>query len=139
MEESKKIYWTEGYKYRLEQDFYIRVSIYPKEEITSKSGLITLTKDGWLIIRRNYSWDGASGPTMDTPSSMRGALSHDGLYELIRDGVLDLSWRRQADIELCRICEQDGMWDFRADLWFDAVELAGASAATEQRPVHSAP
>lgn len=96
MLKSKKIFWTEGYKYRLNQDFTILVEMYPKEDITSSTGLITLTKDGWLTIWKNYSWDGASGLTFDTKSSIRGALTHDALYELMREGLFDIKWRRRT-------------------------------------------
>lgn len=137
--ESKKIYWTEGYKYRLDHDFYIQTDIYPKEDITSSNGLITLLRSGWLIVRRNYSWDGASGLTFDTKSSMRGALTHDAFYELMREKLLDVSWRKQADRELRRICREDGMWVWRADGWYDAVRLAGLDAATVRRTIYSAP
>ena len=140
MMESKQVYWTDGYRYRLQSDFFAAVKIYPKEDITSSTGLVTLTKTGQLTIRKNYSWDGASGPTFDTKSCRRGALVHDALYELMREGLLDPEiWRKQADHELWRICREDGMWKWRADAWYDAVRLAGLDAATEKRRVHSAP
>ena len=137
MEESRKIYWTEGYKYRLDKDFVIHVDVYPGRDITS--GLITLTKEGWLTVKKHYSWDGASGLTFDTKSSMRGALVHDALYELIREGLLGLEWRRPADRELWRICCEDGMLKCRADIWYNAVRIGGLDAAAKPRRVYSAP
>ena len=137
--ESDKIYWTEGYKYRLARNFIIHVNIYPEKDITSSTGLITLTREGWLTLRLNYSWDGASGLTFDTTSSMRGALTHDGLYELMREGLLDVTWRRQADKELRQICKEDGMWGWRADRWYDFVRALGLNAAIKPRKIYSTP
>jgi len=37
---------------------------------------------GSLCIREGYSWDGPSGPAIDTVDFMRGSLVHDALYQL---------------------------------------------------------
>jgi len=85
--------------------------------------------DGYLTISAGYAWDGPSGPTWDTASSMRGSLVHDALYQLIREGLIGCEWREQADKELRRICVEDGMSNLRAALWYRALRLAGARSA----------
>ena len=37
----------------------------------------TLQEDGTLIVNKGFAWDGASGPTFDSRSSMRPSLVHD--------------------------------------------------------------
>jgi hypothetical protein len=97
---------------------------------------ITLTPEGELIIRSGYAWDGPSGPTFDTPSSIRGSLVHDALYQLLRAELLPIDARDIADQELYRICVEDGMWKWRARLWLRAVRKCAAGAAD---PVHKKP
>ena len=79
------------YKYRLLEDVLFVTPIrtepytYTVERDESSRWLI-LRPYGDLLILKDYAWDGASGPTMDTKSIMRGALAHDGLYQLMREG-----------------------------------------------------
>ncbi len=127
-----KIYYKKGYKYQLYETYTVFINIVlPDPIITDYVQL----KDGYLIISKGYAWDGASGPTIDTKSSMRGALVHDALYQLMRLGLLPISYRPKADDLLHDICVEDGMWHFRAEGWEEAVSLFAAGAArygTEQ-------
>lgn len=94
-----------------------------------------------LTIYEDYPWDGATN-AIDTKSSIVGSLVHDFFYEAFRQGRLDPAvWREKADMELCDICEASGMWDIRADAWFEATHLFAASAATpgSEREVLEAP
>ena len=77
------------YKYELTEDFVIDL----KSGINSSSlapgpqnFFVSFSPYGFMILRKGYAWDGASGPAMDTPSIMRGALVHDGIYQLMREG-----------------------------------------------------
>ncbi len=103
-----------GYKYQLENDFQVQVSVKPLAP-TSVSGFIDLDSEGRLSIYRKYAWDGPSGPTVDTVNFMRGALVHDALYQLMRDADLSKAeWRDKADLELKRLCLEDGTSRARA-------------------------
>jgi hypothetical protein len=93
---------------------------------------IVLAPDGCLLIRDGYSWDGPSGPTLDTKSSMRGSLIHDALYELIRRLLLPMTCRELADAILERVCCEDGMIEGRAELWEWCVKKFARSAATTE-------
>jgi len=57
-----------------------------------------------LVVKKGYCWDGASGPTADTPNTMLGALAHDALYQLIRIELMNPSLKNKADLCLKQIC-----------------------------------
>ena len=102
-----KIYYCDGYKYQLEQDYSIQTSIRPERFIYTD--FVRMDLDGMLYIRKGYAWDGPSGPAIDTKSMMRASLVHDALYQLISEGMLDFTWRDEADAELRLIYEEDVM------------------------------
>jgi len=124
-----KIYYRKGYKYQLARTYSIQTDIYGYDIHTE---FIDLTPEGLLTIKQGYAWDGASGPTRDTPSSMRGSLIHDGLYQLIREAHLPASLRERADQYLKEICLEDEMLPERAEVWFIMVrEFAGPAAESK--------
>jgi len=86
-----------------------------------------------LLIRKYYCWDGPSGVTLDTKTFMRGSLVHDALYQLMREGRLDIKWRDYADKLLRDICIADGMWRFRANYVYWAVSKFGAKHAQPRK------
>lgn len=92
---------------------------------------------GVLWIREGYRWDGASGPTLDTPSTMRASLIHDALYQLMRDGHLSQGRKRMADEIFYSVLLEDGMGKLRAFLWYVGVRLFGHSSVKRRRQVTS--
>lgn len=121
------IYYKEGYKYQLTRDYFVQTNICPPVDIITP--YVHLSKTGLLRLLRGYAWDGASGPTVDTDSSMRGSAGHDGFYQLFRLGLLDISWRKDVDKLLKKHCIEDGMWVIRAEIWEDMVRTFARSAA----------
>ena len=121
------IKYKSGYKYQLAEQYEVQVNIFPPEDIWSF--YIQLSTHGLLKITRGYAWDGPSGPTIDTKNFMRGSLVHDALYQLLREGLLDQKHRTQADLELVRICREDGMSKLRAWWVFRGVNCFAAGAA----------
>ncbi|MEM1158469.1 MAG: DUF1353 domain-containing protein [Verrucomicrobiota bacterium] len=115
------------YKYNLHSDLEYQTGM--QVDTPQDLGLLEITGTGTLFIRKGYSWDGPSGPTIDTQTFMRGSLVHDALYQLIREKVLDLSYRKRADDILREICIKDGMSAFRAWYVYKAVRLAGKKSA----------
>ncbi len=115
-----------GFKYQLVKEFAYKTQI-TGHDITTD--YIRLDKSGVLKIKKGYCWDGPSGPTRDTPSSMRASLVHDALYQLIRMGKLGVSDRVAADQALYTLCLVDGMWRWRAWLWYRAVRKVAGWAA----------
>ncbi len=132
------IHYRDGYKYRVMEDYTIKT---PITGYDVSAEYITLDKEGTLVIKKGYAWDGASGPTIDSKSSMRASLVHDAFYELERCELISLRERDKADHLLHDICEQDGMWKWRADIWLWAVRKFGIFAADPggAHPVLEAP
>ena len=133
------IYYKSGYKYQLDTSYSVITSIMPKECIDTE--FIKLYPNGTLLIRKDYAWDGPSGPTVDTKNFMRGSLTHDALYQIIRQGYLPRASRLQADLELKRICLEDGMSKIRAWWVYHGVRLGGGPAANPKnvKKVQTAP
>ena len=117
------ISYSEGYKYVLESDYEMEIPILPEQDISIR--FIKLTKKGLLTIRRDYAFDGASGPTADTPSTMRAACVHDALYALLRSGQLDPKYRGVADLIFRNILLEDGVFPPRAELFYRGVATFG--------------
>lgn len=113
------------------EEYFISVSVTPDDDI--ETDYINLTAKGGLTIKKGYAWDGPSGPTIDTPSFMRGSLVHDALYQLMRNGFISKDkWRENADKELKRICIEDGMSRIRAWWVYKGVRLFGDRAASKE-------
>ena len=115
-------------KYQLREDVNITIDLTPKDAV--ETPFITLSKEGALWIKSGYSWDGPSGPTIDTNNFMRGSLVHDALYQLMRESKLDYKRDRdQADKVLCTICKEDGMSSFRAKYVYLGLKYKGQKNA----------
>ena len=121
-----KIKYRKGYKYQLAETYSVYVGIVLPLRIETDWLIL---EDGWLTIKAGYAWNGASGPTFDTKDSIRGSAVHDALYQLMRLGLLDISWRSKADDLLHDICVEDDMIHMRAELWEEAVSHFAASSA----------
>jgi hypothetical protein len=133
------IKYRKGYKYQLAEDSTVQTGILPLKPIVTD--WIILRPNGLLTIRKGYAWDGPSGPTIDTPSSMRGSLIHDALYQLMRLGLLDECYRVKADQLLRDICIEDGMIPLRAEIWEEMVSMfaAGCAARGSEPEILTAP
>lgn len=124
------IRYSPGYKYQLRAGYAVRL---PELADPLRPPIVTdwleLDPDGTLRFRPGYAWDGASGPTYDSKSSMRPSLGHDGLYQLMRMGLLSMAYREIVDEIFKRMCLEDGMWSWRATLWHMAVRTFGKPGA----------
>lgn len=126
------IKYTKGYKYQLYEPTKFITDVHPSNDI--ETNYLTLTTNGTLYISSGYAWDGASGPTIDSKSSMQASLVHDALYQLMRLELLDQKWRTQADQEFFNICVSDGMCKLRAKLWYLVVRgLASPASSPKNR------
>lgn len=135
----EKIRYRAGIKYWLAEDHITHVDILGCYCI---SEYIELDQDGTLTIRHGYAWDGPSGPTIDRPENMRGALVHDALYNLMRLGLLSSRYRQKADHEFIRRCNEDGLNDVSQWFYEEAVHNFASGAAkkgSEPYPILEAP
>jgi len=120
------------WKYQLLKDWTVDTEIYGFNA-EDNSGMWELFKDGSLHVSRGYAWDGPSGPTFDTKSFMRGSVVHDVLYQAIRLGLLPSSFRKQADVELIKLCKEDGMSWSRRKYVYRSLRLFGGRAAKPKK------
>lgn len=133
----QSLYYRAGYKYVVTRPYNIKLDIRPHAPFVLsfetvdifgapvKIPLAAMDADGLTTIYRKYCWNGASGPTIDTLNSMIGSLVHDFLYQCIRLGHIDISYKEYADYVLKAICVGDGMFVWRAGYWEWAVNTFG--------------
>lgn len=119
--------YKSGFKYQSDVEFRCFIPALVKYG-TLHHNFIYL-EAGYLTVYKGYAWDGASGPTFDTKSSMRGGFVHDVLYELMRQGLLPPEVKEIADEILEFVCVKDGMWEWRAGAWYTAVDKLADAAA----------
>lgn len=134
------IRYRSGYKYQLASQYRVSVNIRPRNDIVEE--FVELDRQGRMLIKAGYAWDGPSGPTRDTPDFMRGSLVHDALYQLMRLRRISKDvWRKEADLELKRICLEDGMSRRRANNVYKGVRIFGDPSASpkNRKKVHVAP
>ena len=116
--------YSKGYKYQLEETYSIKTPIVGYD-ITSQ--YYTLKPDGNLKIEIGYAWDGASGPTFDTDSSMIPSLVHDVFCQMMRDKLISYDkWQDSVNEFFYEHCIACGMCPGRAKLWYKGVELGDA-------------
>jgi len=94
-----------NYCLQLFEPYILQTHIKPMSHIAADYAI--LSTNGILIIDKCFSWDGASGPAIDTKSMVRASLVHDCLYRMMRDGKISLKWREAADKEFKRIYIED--------------------------------
>lgn len=133
------ILYKEGYRYVLAEQYDDVIPIHPTENI--KTDFVVLLKNGYFVLRKGYASDGPSGPTIDTPTAMRGAFIHDAGYALIRAGLMPQSSRKEWDELYERCCLEDGMNPVRAWVHFKALRAFGWKAAdpASENPILTAP
>lgn len=122
-----------NYKYQLVKDAAFKVPFQMNEPISV--AYATLSLDGILTVKAGYSWDGPSGPTIDTKNFLRGSLCHDALYQMMREGLLprDENSREKADQLLRTHCREDGMSALRAWWVYHGVRIGGGSAVKSKQ------
>lgn len=127
--ESTPLKYCAGYKYQVYADCWIKTKILGYR---IQHQFFELYENGMLLVRTGYAWDGASGPTWDTKSSMRSSLGHDVLYQMMREGLLPHEEFHPANEFLRDQSIADGMWKWRADYWFESVEDFGSAYSAVQ-------
>lgn len=80
-----------GYKYQVKKDFEIQTPFFGFEV---NHFFFILFKDGRLLIKRGYAWDGASGPAIDTEDNMISSLVHDCLSQIRQELLKDLDQKK---------------------------------------------
>ncbi len=135
----EQIFYKAGYKYQLVSPYMIQTGI--KTGRHHELQFLSLSDDGTLWIKTGYAWDGPTFTPGDPDSSMRPSLVHDALYQLMRFGMLDRSYRKEVDMLFYELLLEDGMNPARAKLWYSAVRLGaeGSSMASGERQILISP
>ena len=116
----------DDYKYELLRDVYSWCGL---GEHAFSSEFMELKRDGTLIVKKGYRWDGCSGPTWDTDNTMHGGLIHDVLYQAMREGLLHGTNRKTVDLLFYKLLRDDGMNWFRANYYYYGVRIMGKQYA----------
>lgn len=99
--------YAKGYRYRVAEDYRVRVRIFPPTSF--RHAYVELTTDGWLTLKAGYASNGASW-CPDTESNIRAFFIHDGLCQCVQLGWLPPTLRPAIDLEYRDVCIEDGMW-----------------------------
>jgi len=109
------------YKYELLEDYYIQTDLRPRQNRIGANNFVELHINGVLLIKRGYCFDGTSGPTWDTETTMRAGLVHDVMDQLMREGKIWFGNVDYADKLFRQILLEDGTNKFRAWYYFKGV------------------
>lgn len=120
------------YKYKLKRNYYyILENKYINIDIKTEYIEIRKThKDNirYMKFCKGYAWDGGSGPAIDNNPMLIASLQHDGFYQLIREGPLNIKFRKIADIIFRKKLIEYGSWKIRAWWCYFAVRFFGKSS-----------
>lgn len=119
--------WRKGYKYQAACDYTFQTNVRPISNVSDE--FISLTVDGVLRVDSGYAWDGPSGPTLDTPNSMKASCKHDAMYQLMRKNLLSIHCRDDIDAEFYNDLLDAGMSKLRAWIWYIGVRDFASKAA----------
>lgn len=128
-----------GTKYQLVEDYSVQTPVIG-EAICDK--YFELLPNGMLHIFAGFGWDGASGPTFDSKSSMTPSLVHDAFCICMRDGRLSYDkWQDIVNDFFRQMCIACGMMPLRAAIWHAGVEFGDAGNPNQgaDRAVLTAP
>lgn len=114
------------YKYQLAVTYVHKTRIKPDDALPIRTEYVDLELDGTLTIRKGFAWDGASGPTYDSPSSIRASGMHDAFYFLMREDYLSKKNKKAVDFLFMVTCIDAGMWKPRAKVWHFGVLVGGS-------------
>lgn len=109
---------------------------------------VSLLPTGRICLRHGYATDGITCITgtpweflLSRPWLVNGSFPHDGIYQLIRLGLLPAKVKKQADEMLREVCVLGGADQWQADIVYRFVEHLGGLAGLEdgERPLLEAP
>jgi len=110
------------YKYRLAETFIVHT---PVKNKGFRHKFFILKDSGLLVINAGYLWDGVSGPTWDTKTTMIAGLIHDAFYQAIRLKLITLTVRDTVDLFFHTTMLKEGAWLIRAWYFYQAVKNFG--------------
>lgn len=123
------------YKYYLEETIEVQTSLRTAQSAIVP-GYIFLGVDGKMIIYSRYAWDGITNGVNFKSNRIPG-LVHDATYQLIREGLIDLSLKAQSDKDLRDMMIAEGSWEFVANFFYFCVSKFGNAFATKKKKIYT--
>jgi hypothetical protein len=130
------------WKYRVVKDIWVQTSFVGYD---IDHTYFTVFSSGLILLKKEYCYDGPSGPTIDTPDTMVPAAPHDVIYQCMRLGLIPLSERIKADKMFYDLMVAEGdrletkdtaakkSWRrIRANTWYYNLRWFGESSAKKQ-------
>ena len=126
------------YKWRTVEDYGIHLNL---KGFDANLDYLALENDGFLVVRKGYAWDGASGPTWDTEAVYRPSMIHDALYQLMRGEFIPQDLRLRVDEIFYEQCLLSGMGKFRAGYYYRGVRWFGwmSTKPSDSNPIIEVP
>ena len=90
-----------------------------------QSGKVKLYQSGLLLLKTGYQWNGASGPTIDTPATIEASAGHDGLTDLLIKKKLPKTELSNINSSLYVLLRKNKVNTLRSTSWLFAVETLG--------------
>ena len=117
------LYVNIPYKHRLKTKVVLQTSVFGYDVTTE---FIRLFPNGVMEIYPEYMWDGASGPTWDTPNVKVPSAGHDALFQLMRLGLIPRNiYFIKANEDICRWMIERKTFKLRALTWKVGLDLFG--------------
>lgn len=116
-----KVNYKEKYRFELLKEYKVNI---PIRGYTLTHEYFSLDNSGLLTMNAGYNSDGVSG-FFQFKFLLRGAFTHDCLYQMIRLKLLPRSRRFNADNILYDILVEDGTPRLLAKLMYYAVRIFG--------------
>jgi len=113
------------YKYELIGNYVQRGIDLGDKDLFIRGWVYYRASDKSLWITKGYRWDGST-VVFDTKYCMRASLVHDALYQLFREGKLDLKYRKYADQLYRDIMIEDGAWKWWAGVRYTGLRIKAA-------------
>ena len=113
-------HWWSKRKWRLLRECVFTTAVLPEHDCGNK--FVQLDRDGRLTERAGYACDGVT-LGIDALTSMRAAFKHDGLCQLIEEGLLPWSYRQPADHEFFATLVEDQFPAWWSKLRYRAIRL----------------
>ena len=118
------------YRYVLDENFGYQIDLLDERTF---SGYVLLLSNGRLLFTTEYAWDGSSIPFKwllgmfhdFDKFSLEASLVHDGLYQLMRLGLLDKKHKDYADKLYRNMCIMGGLSTLKADVRYWALKHFG--------------
>ena len=129
-------YRKRPYEYQLEEPERFKTGIYGYNFDTK---YFSMEEHGIVTVKVLYAWDGCSGPTIDDEDKKINqggkesrtavpSLRHDVKYQMLRLGLIPLSYKGLIDREFHDDLIERGFNPLRADIWHMGVHFGGASS-----------